>query len=338
MNILLTSVGRRSYLVEYFKKALNGNGLVIGANSDINTSAMKVVDKAFEVPNVNSDNYIPTLLDICKSENISLVVSLFDIDLPYLAKNKDKFDELGVCLVVSNKEVIDIANDKWSTYNFLVKNNLPTPQTYKSLLSFKDAVAKKEIGFPVIIKPRWGMGSLSVYKADNMEDVTFFISYCQRAIQSSYLNILSTQLDESVLIQQYITGKEFGVDVFNDLNSNRLVTVAKEKVAMRSGETDAATVVDNSLIQDLANNLGSKLGHIGNLDIDILLDHLGNPYILEFNARFGGGYPFSHLAGVNFPALLIQMAKGDKLDSKYLEYEIGTRGMKFIEPHRVLLY
>lgn len=335
MNILLTSVGRRSYLVEYFKKALNGNGLVIGANSDIETSAMQVVDKAFKVPNVNSDNYIPTILDICKSENISLVVSLFDIDLPYLAKNKDKFDELGVCLVVSEKEVIDIANDKWSTYNFLINNDLPTPKTYKSLLSFKDAVSKKEISFPVIIKPRWGMGSLSVYKAENMEDVTFFISYCQRAIQSSYLNILSTQLDESVLIQEYITGKEFGVDVFNDLNANRLVTVAKEKVAMRSGETDAATVVNNPLIQNLANSLGNRLGHVGNLDIDIFLDSLGNPYVLEFNARFGGGYPFSHLAGVNFPALLIQMANGDKLDSKYLEYEVGTRGMKFINPMRV---
>lgn len=336
MNVLLTSVGRRSYLVEYFKKALNGNGLVIGANSDIDTSAMQVVDKAFEVPNVNSDNYIPTILDICKSEDVSLVVSLFDIDLPYLAKNKDKFDELGICLVVSDKEIIEIANDKWSTYNFLVKNNLPTPQTYKSLLSFKDAVTKEEIGFPVIIKPRWGMGSLSVYKAENMEDVTFFSCYCQRAIQSSYLNILSTQLDESVLIQEYITGKEFGVDVFNDLNANRLVTVAKEKVAMRSGETDAATVVDNLLIQNLANNLGSKLGHIGNLDIDILLDDLGNPYILEFNARFGGGYPFSHLAGVNFPALLIQMAKGEEIESKHLKYEVGTKGMKFIEPHQVL--
>ena len=335
MNVLLTSVGRRSYLVDYFKKALNGNGLVIGANSDIDTSAMQVVDKAFEVPNVNSDNYILTLLDICKSENISLVVSLFDIDLPYLAKSKDKFDELGTCLVVSDKEVIDIANDKWSTYNFLIKNKLPTPQTYKSLLSFKDAVAKKEIGFPVVIKPRWGMGSLSVYKAENMEDVTFFITYCQRAIQSSYLNILSTQLDESVLVQQYITGKEFGVDVFNDLNSKRLVTVAKEKIAMRSGETDAAIVVDNPLIQSIANNLGDKLGHIGNLDIDILLDDLGNPYILEFNARFGGGYPFSHLAGVDFPSLLIQMAQGVDLDECLLKYKVGTKAIKFIQPYRI---
>lgn len=335
MNILLTSVGRRSYLVDYFKQALNGNGLVIGANSDINTSAMQVVDKSYEVPYVNSDDYIPAILDICKSENIGLVVSLFDIDLPYLAKAKYKFDELGICLVVSNEKVVNIANDKWETYNFLRANQLPTPKTYKSIISFKEALSTNQISFPVIIKPRWGMGSLSVYKAENMEDVTFFVSYCQRAIQSSYLNILSTQLEESVLIQQYITGKEFGIDVFNDLNTNRLVTVAKEKVAMRSGETDAAIVVDNSLIEDLANNLGNKLGHIGNLDIDILLDDLGNPYILEFNARFGGGYPFSHLAGVNFPALLIQMAKGDELESKYLKYKVGVKGIKFISPIKV---
>lgn len=335
MNILLTSVGRRSYLVDYFKKALNGNGLVIGANSDINTSAMQVVDKSYKVPYVNSDDYIPAILDICKSENIGLVVSLFDIDLPYLAKAKYKFDELGICLVVSNEKVVNIANDKWETYNFLRANQLPTPKTYKSIISFKEALSTNQISFPVIIKPRWGMGSLSVYKAENMEDVQFFLHYCQRGIKSSYLNILSSELEEAVLIQELISGKEFGVDVFNNLSAERLVTVVKEKTAMRSGETDSATVVDNPLIENLASNLGNKLRHIGNLDIDILLDKENKPYILEFNARFGGGYPFSHLAGVNFPALLIQMAQNEDLDMTLLDYTVGTKGMKFIQPHKV---
>lgn len=33
MNILLTSAGRRTYLVEYFKKALGGQGKVYASNS-----------------------------------------------------------------------------------------------------------------------------------------------------------------------------------------------------------------------------------------------------------------------------------------------------------------
>lgn len=335
MNILLTSVGRRSYLVEYFKAAVQPNGQVIAANSEALTSGMIAADKAYTVPRVDSKDYVNKILEICAVENIGLVVSLFDIDLPYLAAAKSEFEALGICLVVSDENIIDIANDKWQTYEFLLDNKLPTPLTYKNLVSFETALESSEVKFPVIIKPRWGMGSLSVYKANSIDDVRFFVSYCKNAIESSYLNILSHELNESVLIQEFITGREFGIDVFNDLQATKLVTVVKEKVAMRSGETDVAIVVDESLICDLADQVGEKLEHIGNLDIDILLDKGDHPYILEFNARFGGGYPFSHLAGVDFPTLLIQMAKGLELDRSLLEFKVGTKGMKFIEPSTV---
>lgn len=332
MNILLTSIGRRSYLVDYFKQALNSDGLVLGANSDTDTSAMYLVDKAFKVPFVNSKDYIPEILNICTQENVGLVVSLFDIDLPYLAAAKDKFEALDICLAVSDKNIIDIANDKWQTYRFLLENKLPTPLTYKNLNSFESALKSDKVNFPVMVKPRWGMGSLSVYKASNLEEAQFFVSYCKSAISSSYLNILSNELDESVLIQEFISGKEFGIDVFNDLEAKNLVTVVKEKLAMRSGETDVAVVVDNPSVYKLASQVGEKLKHIGNLDIDILLDDNNHPFVLEFNARFGGGYPFSHLAGVDFPALLLQMAKKSEIDNSLLEFKLGTKGMKFIEP------
>lgn len=335
MNILLTSVGRRGYLVDYFKEAVQPNGQVIAANSEALTSGMIAADKAYTVPRVDSAEYIPKILEICMTEDISLVVSLFDIDLPYLAAAKSEFEALGICLVVSDKSIIDIANDKWQTYNFFLENSLPTPLTYKNLSGFETALESDEISFPVIVKPRWGMGSLSVYKAKNIEEVRFFVSYCKDAISASYLSILSNELNESVLIQEFISGKEFGIDVFNDLQANKLVTVVKEKIAMRSGETDAATVVDNPEVRKLAESVGEALKHIGNLDIDILLDENNKPFILEFNVRFGGGYPFSHLAGVNFPALLIQMAKGLDIDKSLLDFEVGLKAMKFIEPRTI---
>lgn len=335
MNVLLTSVGRRSYLVDYFKSAVQPNGNVIAANSEALTSGMIAADKAYTVPRVDSKDYVNKILEICAIENIGLVVSLFDIDLPYLAAAKSKFDALGICLVVSDENIIDIANDKWQTYEFLLENDLPTPLTYKNLDIFAAAIKSGEISFPVIIKPRWGMGSLSVYKASSLEEVNFFVFYCKNAISSSYLNILSNELDESVLIQEFISGKEFGIDVFNDLQARQLVTVVKEKMAMRSGETDVAIVVNEPLICDLAEQVGDKLKHIGNLDIDILLDKNNSPFVLEFNARFGGGYPFSHLAGVDFPALLIQMAEGLEIDRGLLTFEFGVKGMKFIEPRSI---
>lgn len=57
MNILLTSVGRRTYMVNYFKEALQGKGLVHAANS-VETYAMKIADQSVLTPLIYDGNYI----------------------------------------------------------------------------------------------------------------------------------------------------------------------------------------------------------------------------------------------------------------------------------------
>ena len=58
------------------------------------------------------------------------------------------------------------------------------------------------------------------------------------------------------------------------------------------------------------------MGHIGNLDVDLFItEH--KIYLLEMNARLGGGYPFSHLAGIHFPKALIKWAEGEQADSEF---------------------
>jgi carbamoyl-phosphate synthase large subunit len=63
------------------------------------------------------------------------------------------------------------------------------------------------------------------------------------------------------------------------------------------------------------------LGHIGNLDCDIF-ESDGRYYLLEMNPRFGGGYPFSHVAGANYPDAICTWIEGkdycfDKFSRKY---------------------
>ena len=64
MNILLTSVGRRSYLVHYFKEVISGK--VIAANTSAETAAMYVADHAEIVPSSSDENYINVIIEICK--------------------------------------------------------------------------------------------------------------------------------------------------------------------------------------------------------------------------------------------------------------------------------
>ncbi|WP_411369064.1 ATP-grasp domain-containing protein [Pseudidiomarina salilacus] len=330
MNILLTSVGRRSYLVEYFKQAIGSQSKVVAANSEALTSGMISADKSYTVPSVDSDEYIPRLLEICQDNNIGLVVSLFDIDLPYLAKARAQFLKRGIEVAVSDPEVIDIANDKWQTYLFLTEKNIATPRTYLILNDALEDLGGSKIEFPVIVKPRWGMGSLSVFKADNGQELEFFYHYAIRQIEKSYLNILSRDdLAKSVLVQEFIPGKEYGLDVFNNLKGDHIQTIAKQKLAMRSGETDMSKVIENKQLNQIGENLSKVLRHRGNLDVDVLENTAGELFVLEMNARFGGGYPFSHLAGANFPRALVDMAMDRYIQPSKIQY--GTVGLKSIQ-------
>lgn len=334
MNILLTSTGRRTYLVEYFKQALNSNGKVFSANSNY-TYSLSQADEYVITPLIHSDEYIPFLLDFCIENKIDVIISLFDVDLSVLSKNIDVFKSNGIKVVISSPEVIDICNDKWLTYQFLIDNKINTPKTF---INKELAITEIELGnlvYPVILKPRWGMGSIGIYRADNLNELNVFYRKIKSEILNSYLKYESLELiDSSILIQQCIKGREYGVEVINDLDSNYVNTLCKVKLAMRSGETDQAMTINDPSLMTIGEKLSKTLGHIANLDVDCLEEN-GEFYVLEMNARFGGQYPFSHLAGANLPLQIIEWCKGENTNPEYITIDYNVTCAKDIEPVRL---
>jgi len=331
MNILLTSVGRRTYMVNYFKEALNGIGLVHAANST-ETYSISVADKSVITPLIYDENYIEFLLNYCLKNNIKAVISLFDIDLPVLAKNKKRFAEHGISVIVSDLDFIQICNDKWLTYNYLRENGFSTPISFLTVQDTLDAIVNNEINFPLIIKPRWGMGSIGIFQADNEEELKILYKKKLNSINGSYLKFESQQAPEnSIIIQEKLLGNEYGLDIFNNLKGDLLTCVPKRKLAMRAGETDSAEIIGNSKLFEIGTKLSQLSKHIGNLDVDCFL--IGKEFfILEMNCRFGGQYPFTHLAGANFPKVLINMILNEEIEKKNLQVKTGTIGIKDLYP------
>ncbi len=335
MNILLTSSGRRTYIVEYMKQALNGKGLVHAANSEFSI-AMQVADKSVCTPMIFDAGYLDFLLAYCQANQIGAVMSLFDIDLPVLAGAKKRFAEKGIQIVVSDHSVTRICNDKYQTYTFLQENNFNAPFTFIKLNDVRQAIHAESIHYPVIVKPRWGMGSIGIYQADNDKELDIFYAKVKKDIQRSYLKYESTDdHDHCVIVQEKLEGQEFGIDVLNDLDDNFAGLVPKKKIAMRSGETDSAEVIDHAGLAKVGQALAATLKHCGNLDVDCF-EKDGKVYVLEMNCRFGGQYPFSHLAGVNYPAAIVSWLRGETPLQDCFSYKVGTRGIKDILP-RVLL-
>ncbi len=331
MNILLTSIGRRSYLIKYFKEALEGNGKVHVSNSTAITPAFIHADKSVVTPLIYENEYIPFLLNYCVKNQIVAIISLFDIDLPVLSANRQLFEDIGVRVIVSDVDVVNVCNDKWETYNFLVCNGFNTPKTYVSLESVRKAIGTRQVQFPMILKPRWGMGSISILEAGNEHELEIFYSKVTSNIIDSYLKYESqTDLDKCVLIQEKLKGQEYGLDVINNLDGEYQNTIVKKKYAMRSGETDCAETINNYELKNLGKDIGEKLRHVANLDMDVFV-YDNKPFILEMNARFGGGYPFSHIAGVNLPLAIVKWLRGENVNVSLLAERTGILAHKDIE-------
>lgn len=332
MNILLTSVGRRTYMVQYFKNALNGDGLVHASNS-IMTYSLKQADEYVLTPQIYEDNYISFLIDYCKKNKIKAIISLFDIDLPILSKNKSLFKENDITVIVSDFEAIQICNDKWLSYIFLKEQGLSQPLSYISIDKVINDINSSKLNFPIILKPRWGMGSIGIYEAENMDELDIFYKKLHREIFNTYLKHESKQdANTCIIIQEKIIGEEFGLDILNDLKGEYVTTIAKQKIAMRAGETDIAKIVDNTNFLNISQIISRTLKHIGNLDVDCFITKNRDIFVLEMNCRFGGQYPFSHLAGVNFPKQIISWVDGLPTDSSLIEPVVGIASCKDLNP------
>lgn len=318
MNVFLTCAGRRNYLLKFFQEALGNQGKVFAGDASIEAPTLQEADESFLLPRINHSEYFEKLLDICQQKQVRLLIPLNDLELPYLAKQRDRFLAIGTILVVSSPEVIDICFDKFATFQFLQNLGISAPKTYLSLAEARAAIGRGEITFPLVVKPRWGSASIGIEYPEDDEELELAYRFVKKSIMKSFLaEVSSSAPDRCILIQERLIGQEHGLDIINNLDGSYITTFVKRKLTMRAGETDRAVTLENEELKQLGEKIGQKLGHIGNLDCDVIVGQQGL-CVLELNPRFGGGYPFSQMAGANIPAALIAWANGEEPDPSWL--------------------
>ena len=66
MNVLFTCAGRRNYLIDYFRVALGGRGLIFAADSSSEAPTLQEADRAFVMPLVSHPGYHEHLLSFAR--------------------------------------------------------------------------------------------------------------------------------------------------------------------------------------------------------------------------------------------------------------------------------
>ena len=314
MNILITSAGTRNKVVQYFKKEFEGIGKVIATDMSDLAPAVYEADNFYLVPRIDDPTYIDKLLDICKKENINCLFALIDPELSLIAKNKDRFLEIGVTPLISDYDAVELAFDKYEMYKYLSSNGYKCAKSYIDKNEFYKDLDEGKISFPVFVKPYKGSASININKVNSKEEIdTLFDIY------------------DDLLIQEFLNGQEIGADVYIDPISNKVVSIfTKEKIKMRAGETDKSRSFKDEKLFNSITDLVEKIGYKYMIDIDIFRIN-EEYYISEINPRFGGGYPHAYESGVNFPKLIVNSMNNIENKNQIGNYEEDIYMMKYNE-------
>lgn len=313
-NILILSAGTRNKVVQYFKKALSGKGLVIATDCSNLAPAIYDADKYYIVPRMTDDGYLDVILDICKNEKITGVLSLIDPELSLLSENVEKFESVGTRVIGSSYELCERSLDKYEMYKWLVENDYKCAKSYMDKDEFFADLDNETAKFPVFVKPARGSASISISKVTDRETVDLLFAH-----------------EDGLMIQEFLDGQEIGADVYIDMITGEVVSIfTKKKIKMRAGETDKAVSFKDEKLFEIIKEFVIRAGYRGQIDIDIF-DINGEYYISEVNPRFGGGYPHAYESGSDHMSLIVNNLEGKANDCVIGNYRENTYMMKYNE-------
>jgi len=273
------------------------------------------------MPLCGDPNYAPAMRQLFEDISPDLFLSVNDHELAKLSSTGlgEELRAMGAHVLTLDAETHRWVNDKLHMYEKLSAEAVPTPRTI--LLSDAEAVGSMlEENSQIIIKDRFGSGSSGLLRVSRDE----FTLARQWTLRNS-----SGRSASDFIVQPALTGPEFGLDIVAPLTSDahEIGVIARVKTRMRSGETDQARTVESSPFEPLATQIARLLRHRGIVDVDVMCDEHGVANVVDINPRFGGGYPFSHLAGADIPSLLIAQLTG-KPDAADLAYRVGVSSSK----------
>ncbi len=289
LDILITAGSRRVPLLEALRKALRDlrlAGRVHVADVNMLSPTVFVADRVHLVPMSSDPAYISHIEGICEAEGIGLVVPTIDDELPLFSEARDRFARNGIKVAVSETFVTLLCNDKFEACRYLRDHGVPAAE------SWLPGTLPPSPRFPLFVKPQFGRGSVGAFAARNQRELDFFVGYVDRPV-----------------IQEYLQGPEYTIDLFCDFDGRPLSAVPRERAVIRAGVIDRGRTSRDPALIDLALQCARVLPFSGPCNIQCRVVD-GRPVIFEINPRFSGGIPLTIAAGADFPRMLVELAAG----------------------------
>ena len=300
-TVLFTCAGQRVDIVTAFSRA---GATTVAADLNPLSPALYRADHRLFPPPVADPNYVPALAEAIAEHDVRLVVPLTDLDHHVLAARRDELDAL---VLLPDLEVVEVTGDKYLAHRFFEARGIRSPSTWLP------ADVPRDVSFPVLVKSRSGFGSRNIYRAENRDELDFFLRYT--SVPS--------------MVQTVCTGEEFSIDAFCDLEGRCLNAIPRTMIESKGGESIKGMTVKDWELIDHGRRVAETLPIHGPANIQCFREADGALLVTDVNPRFGGAFPLPLAAGGRYPELAIALANGERPEPRLGAFREGVVMTRF---------
>lgn len=273
MNILITAINSSTALniIKYLRKQTKYSIKIVGCDVVEYTAGLLFVDKFYIIP--KAQEVMSALLDICKAEQIDIIIPVFEPELAILSENREMF--LPTKIILPSKDVVKLCLNKEATLNFFLQNNIPTCQLY-DLTNYK---------LPLFLKPKVGNSSQGTKTINTIEA----LCHCYNPKRD--------------IICELLVGEEFTIDLYCAKPGKINCILARKRIETTDGMATKAITISNDKMFDYCKKIVQLLNYEGVACIQCICDK--DFRFFEINPRFGGSTNLTLEAGYNIPLYIL---------------------------------
>jgi carbamoyl-phosphate synthase large subunit len=295
-NVLVTAAGTivAQGIMKGLRLANRGNGSIkyriVATDMSPQGVGLYRADLGLLVPPAKSEDFVNSLVKICREEQIRAVFVGSEEELQVLSENGKRIEEETGAKILVDSVALAIGSDKFRTFQFLRENKLPCALSALP----DDQPFVREHGFPLVVKPREGHGSLH-----------FYLVHDQQELERSVLAIV--RAGWRPMLQEYLPneGEEYTSGVTIDREGSHVMSSISMRRTMKGGQTFKAFVDDFVEIRTSAEEVALKMGARGPVNIQARVSG-DEPKVFEINPRFSASTAIRAAAGVNEPDIVFR--------------------------------
>lgn len=293
LRVLVTGAGGPAAICAF--KSLNKTGMDIHmADMDGLSAGLYLTSDSNRhiIPGGEDKSFVPTMLKICKDNNIDILIPTVDCELIKLAAKKENFEEAGIQLLLAKESVLNNIMNKHTLLESLKYN-----VSVGSFDMLQNTNAVDWAGKKIVVKPVSGSGSRGVEFYDD------------------YSEIPNNKFEEmNLMIQEFLTGPEYSVDVMVSESGDIKAAVPRLRMRTDSGVSVTGKVERKQEVIDYVESIIKTLGLTSVANVQVIDSPIYGPRLIEINPRFSGGLSLVIESGADTPVMAIQDLIGNEVE------------------------